>query len=433
MIVSTTKELKEYLINEDDGFLLNPDNNGKTIMLSGAWGAGKTHFWQNIIEPRLIKEFREDRACVYVSLYGKDSLQNIKQEVFIKASLDNNDNEFLSKEVSTFGFEALSSINNSDLKIVKMLSAFGELNKWRKSNKGTKKLKNGGIICFDDFERKSDNIQLNDLFGFISQLAIDMDCKVVIILNSDVFKGREANVFKTVKEKTVSKYLYYNPTPDELFKLVFYIKNSEEKYKYRLLRKYKIQILNTIKETEEVNARIYIQILDNCLEWIYKRTDNNILRQLVLCTIFFIKHHYSLGFSSTATEDRVYEIYDAFLENIEISQSIRRVFPQHASGTVFDTKDIIHSLKTDVTKKKTDNNDNGQAEVYYSSGLSLLEENKYMLRDFYHYKYILKVDNNIDDELFNEINKFIKTGILSKQITEVESSLPLEVVAETEA
>ena len=42
--MSTTKELKEYLINEGDGFLLNTDNNGKTIMLSGTWGAGKTHF-----------------------------------------------------------------------------------------------------------------------------------------------------------------------------------------------------------------------------------------------------------------------------------------------------------------------------------------------------------------------------------------------------
>ncbi len=51
--MSRTKELKEYLINEDDGFLLNPDNNSKTIMLSGAWGAGKTHFWQNEIEPLL--------------------------------------------------------------------------------------------------------------------------------------------------------------------------------------------------------------------------------------------------------------------------------------------------------------------------------------------------------------------------------------------
>jgi len=45
--VSTLKVLKEYLLGKDDdiGYLLNPDKNGKTVMLSGAWGYGKTHFW----------------------------------------------------------------------------------------------------------------------------------------------------------------------------------------------------------------------------------------------------------------------------------------------------------------------------------------------------------------------------------------------------
>ena len=35
--MSTLKVLKEYLVGED-GYLLNDDNNGKTVMLSGAWG-----------------------------------------------------------------------------------------------------------------------------------------------------------------------------------------------------------------------------------------------------------------------------------------------------------------------------------------------------------------------------------------------------------
>jgi len=42
--MSILKVLKEYLVGED-GYLLNDDNNGKTVMLSGAWGSGKTHFW----------------------------------------------------------------------------------------------------------------------------------------------------------------------------------------------------------------------------------------------------------------------------------------------------------------------------------------------------------------------------------------------------
>ncbi len=81
-------------------------------------------------------------------------------------------------------------------------------------------LVDGGIICFDDFERKSKKIDLNDLFGFITQLSIDMNCKVVIILNSDVFSGEEAKVFSNVKEKTVNKFLKFNPSKEEFFKII---------------------------------------------------------------------------------------------------------------------------------------------------------------------------------------------------------------------
>ncbi len=73
------------------------------------------------------------------------------------------------------------------------------------------------IVCFDDFERKSEKIDLNDLFGFITQLSIDMNCKVVIILNSDVFKGEEAKIFQNVKELTVNKFLKFNPSTQYLF------------------------------------------------------------------------------------------------------------------------------------------------------------------------------------------------------------------------
>lgn len=206
--MSNTAELKKYLIDEDDGYLLSDDNNGKTIMLSGTWGSGKTHFWQNEIEPKVTEKLKlKDKSCTYISLYGKDSLSELKKEVFIRASTEN---VLLSKEVSTFGFEALSSIEESGLAIGKILNAAKGLDTYRKSSKGIKRLQDGGIICFDDFERKSKEIDLNDLFGFISQLAIDMKCKVVIILNSDVFEGEEANVFKTVKEKTVNKFFYFD-------------------------------------------------------------------------------------------------------------------------------------------------------------------------------------------------------------------------------
>ena len=65
--------------------------------------------------------------------------------------------------------------------------SFEKLEKVREEQKEEKTktlLNSGAIICFDDFERKSKDIDLNDLFGFITNLTIEFDCKVVISLHS---------------------------------------------------------------------------------------------------------------------------------------------------------------------------------------------------------------------------------------------------------
>ena len=84
--MSNKQILEEYLLTttKKTPFLLDDNNNGKTIMLSGAWGAGKTHFWQKEIEPSLSEQLKEkEKACVYVSLYGKDNIEAIKTGILI--------------------------------------------------------------------------------------------------------------------------------------------------------------------------------------------------------------------------------------------------------------------------------------------------------------------------------------------------------------
>ena len=443
-IESNIEKLKNYLINEDKkdlGFLLNHDNNGKTIMLSGAWGAGKTHFWKEEIEREQSKifidgnekvkyedkEYKEGlsyllkdkkKACVYVSLYGKDSLDDIKQEIFLKASTEN---DYLSEDIEAFGYRALSSISDTDGIIGTLFKTAIDLNEYRKHGKGENKLKQGGIICFDDFERKSKKIDLNDLFGFISQLAIVLKCKVVIILNSDVFEGEEKNVFKNLKEKTVNKFFYFEPTIEELF---YSIANDE---KYKSLDDYKKEILKAIEEAEELNARIYIQVLDNCLEWLDKGYDDGALRELVLCTVFFIKNHYVFDFTIDSEGKQVYTIIQDFDKNTEIALYLRNIFPQHGSNNM-NSYEIIHIMRTNINKKAIDDKGKTLAEEYHVQANKIFENNQELFRDFYRYVYELKIDLDFDNTTHQQINNFIKTGILQKQTKEVESSLPPEAV-----
>ena len=81
--------IKEYLVGKEEngkhkkGYLEKDISNGKVIMLSGKWGSGKTHFWQNKIIPTLNKE-ESKIPNHYISLYGKTTIEEIKSEIFLK-------------------------------------------------------------------------------------------------------------------------------------------------------------------------------------------------------------------------------------------------------------------------------------------------------------------------------------------------------------
>ena len=423
--MSNKENLKHYLIEKENPFLLDENNNGKTIMLSGAWGSGKTHFWQKEIEPALKEKLEEiNKTCLYVSLYGKDNLDSLKKEILINAS---SVDDLLSKEVSSFGFDVLSSIKDSDLKIGQLFKAVSDAIDSGKMTKGIEQLQDGGVICFDDFERKSEKINLNDLFGFISQLSIELNCKIIIILNSDVFVGKEAEVFSRVKEKTISKFFYFKPSIEELFESI----SSDDKYDS--LNTYKQHILSAIKETDELNARIYTQVLDNCLEWLNVKgsIEENLIRVLVLGTCNFVLNHLILsspkGYDSGYNEDE-----NIVYPNCNFpDQRLYRIFPSRKKQQTTVSKSEILGRKEEVFMRRYQNdtssslsdkitirlaetrdNTNIFSESEQTYILDWVKINSHFLDELWKYGYLLYYIDDVDKSMYDEITKFIESGIL---------------------
>jgi len=390
--MSNTETLKKYLLTKENPYLLDDNNNGKTIMLSGKWGSGKTHFWQNEIEPKLKKE----QIAIYISLYGKESINEIKFDIFKEAYNSQIKEDIISKSASLFHSVAPSFGEKS------LTEGFAKLNQESKTKKATEILKQGSIICFDDFERKSEKINLNDLFGFISQLSIDLNCKTVIILNSEVFRGKEAEIFSNVKEKTISKFFYFNPTIDELFKS---ISNNP---KYDVLNENKKDILSVIKETKELNARIYTQVLDNCLEWIVvkKSLNNNNIRVLILGTFNFILNHIIFKYIipiDTRNETVEYNYEEIIFANKKLNQyfyfvtkdALDKNFTHYAHPTIYmDEEKFIKFL------------------IEHEVSPDYIEKNKVRIKALWKYGYYLYYVSYVDETTYNEITNFIKTGIL---------------------
>lgn len=410
--MSNQERIKEYLVGKEkdgkhiEGYLEKELSNNKVIMLSGKWGSGKTHFWQNEIVPSLNNE-KSKIPNHYISLYGKTSIEEIKSGIFLKVfeSVDSFESEEKTKNIVKNSLDIVSSLTKTvsvfgmslDLSKVtdKSFEKIDNLLDNEKLKRTEKYLNNGAIICIDDFERKSKDIDLNDLFGFITQLTLNFNCKIVIILNDDVFEGEEKNIFSNVKEKSVSKFLMYNPSIENLFDSIF-----DNNHYYIMLNEYKEVILKTIEETKELNARIYIQVLDNLLEWIdnneTEKTDE-IIRCLILVNINFILFH-TIGI----LKNQCFIVKN--FNNREIEYHSNRIHRIHR--TEFDdfNEYYINIMDSII-------NSNDYSEERIKDNKLYIEKNKV----FYESEYFInnfKIYEDIDNNIQNKINNFIETGIL---------------------
>jgi len=422
--MSNQKRLKEYLVGEN-GYLKSDISSGKVIMLSGKWGSGKTHFWKNIIATDEFKAElnKKNSAYSYISLYGKSSIEEIENDIFgqIYFSAIGGEN-VVTKTFSTFTKYSKRYGNLfSTFDFSKLADGLEEEQKDNKERIALERLKNEAIICFDDFERKSKDIDLNDLFGFITQLALNFKCKIVIILNDDVFEGEEKKIFSSVKEKSVSKFLKYKPNIKDLFDSIF-----DTNERYIVLVEHKELILKTIEETEELNARIYIQVLDNLFEWIsYKKpSSEKSIKFLILVNINFIKNHlilYSFFFPDKKGVKVLKESTDfqkgmetsLFLNcEIEIPKQINLVID---SG-ITNIENLINRInirkdKESVATATTQIVDNRQQLNEFITYNKNLIESILFFRKL-HSEELLEKYNKEESEIFNEISNFIKTGIL---------------------
>ncbi len=186
------------------------------ISISGDWGVGKTFFWNNFISKKYLTEFK-NKKIAYVSLFGIDSLSDIRTSILLQSSPTKNKISFINKKVFT-PFKNLKS----SLKLDDMSLSFG-LN----SLSSVLTLLTSGdfkdvIICIDDFERMSSKIDFKDILGLISELKEQKKCKVILILNeqelsklSNIEKKSYSEIYSLYREKIIDYNFKFEPSAKE--------------------------------------------------------------------------------------------------------------------------------------------------------------------------------------------------------------------------
>lgn len=191
---------------------------GSVIAITGPWGVGKTFFWKNFIKNETLNEAKKiekfyyyaskldyqnifQRKYAYVSLFGMESLSDIKSVIYEKLDLilETDRNIFYkpSKIILTSIKEA--RINHSGFNIsTKLLDTF--------LFSGVKNV----IICFDDFERISDKVSIKDVMGLINFLKLERNCDVILILDEGRAANDSKNIYQEYKEKVIDAEVKIN-------------------------------------------------------------------------------------------------------------------------------------------------------------------------------------------------------------------------------
>jgi hypothetical protein len=264
-----------------------------------------------------------------------------------------------------------------------------------------------GSICFDDLERKSSTLSLNDFFGYLSHLSNEYKLTIVIIYNENYIKDNEKKIYEETKEKLINKYIAFNPNIEELFSIISE-KNkdnvNEEFFHYfqNMLQKKIIQ--DIITPLNLINARIYEKIINNIFEWISKypeQKDWNVIKSIVLSTVSFIHANTTLKFTKNrrftpTNNDTPINIPICFL-------TLEEKFSNNEIATIHN---ICHSSKE---KNETQSILSKQLQ---ETKITNIDTHLNTIKALFLFGYCFNYGQDIDCITNNKINIFIKTGVL---------------------
>lgn len=191
-----------------------------TMSIRGAWGVGKTHAWKEYIKQARSENILEhNERYSYVSLFGIDSLQDLKFQIFQQAI----PTKMIGEEVTikSFGENVLQLSESFGRKSFRSLFQLPYITNFSDSLQAAAFLSvSKSLICIDDLERKGKNLSMTDVLGLVSLLKEEKGCKVVLIHNEDAL-GEDQAEFDKYREKVIDIEFKYKPSSSECTSIAF--------------------------------------------------------------------------------------------------------------------------------------------------------------------------------------------------------------------
>jgi len=199
------------------------------VILNGEYGIGKTHFFKNCIIPAvekiaLPKNSKRSFIPIHISLFGIKSLEEVQTSIFME----------IFPILKNKKLKLAIGIGKSIIRGIAEISGFGEIDNYLEDLNQDKNdwLKYDELlICFDDLDRKSDALDVRDLFGFINSLVENQGAKILIIANEKQLLKME-NYSEILTEKVIGVTIQYKPNIEEIFQQIILERYSTVNKKY---------------------------------------------------------------------------------------------------------------------------------------------------------------------------------------------------------
>ena len=191
-----------------------------TMSIRGAWGVGKTHAWKEYIVLAHSKNKLKNSRYSYVSLFGINSLQDLKFQIFQQAI----STKMIGEEVTIKSFRenVLQLSESIGRKSFRSFFQLPYVTNFSDSLESVAFLSiSKSLICIDDLERKGKNLSMTDVLGLISYLKEEKDCKVVLIHNEGMLDEDDRKEFDKYREKAIDIEFEYKPSSSECTSIAF--------------------------------------------------------------------------------------------------------------------------------------------------------------------------------------------------------------------
>jgi hypothetical protein len=180
------------------------------LCVTGEWGVGKTFLWHAVLD-----DLRNSRGLSltrysYVSLFGLNSLEDVKSSLFENMEwLDENPTNFAQRGKA--GAKALAARAKKLSELAGALPWVGQA--FTKARSLYFSSIQSQIVCIDDLDRRSKDLDLKDVLGLTSFLREQRGCKVALLLNAA--KLDKQDEFEALAEKVIEAKVVLAPTASE--------------------------------------------------------------------------------------------------------------------------------------------------------------------------------------------------------------------------